>query len=43
MSDQKKPEIPEEIKEKKQLDPKELTEDQLGHVVGGFLPVDGGK
>ena len=42
MSDQKKSEVPEEVKEK-QLDPKELTEEQLGHIVGGFSPVDGGK
>jgi bacteriocin-like protein len=42
MSDQKKAEVPEEIK-KKQLDPEELTEEQLRHVTGGFNPIDGNK
>jgi hypothetical protein len=37
MSDQKKPEIPEEVKEK-QLNPEELTEEQSREISGGGQP-----
>jgi hypothetical protein len=42
MSDQKRPEVPEEVK-KKQLNPEELTEEQLRQISAGGQPPTNGE